>query len=68
MVQADHGQLNDLKRGLIDLRTLLLQAAGRGWYLTLDDDDSDQFTLLPQTGDLEATDFLPNPGFILNLA
>lgn len=67
VVQADAGQLNDLKQGLINLRTLLLQAADHGWYLTHVDGDSDEFTLLPQTGDLAATDFLPNPGFFMDL-
>lgn len=54
--------------GVLDLRTLLLEAPGNEWYLTVADGAiDDPLTLEPQSGTLAAREeFLPEPGFILD--
>ena len=59
-------RLRELRAGMLDLRTLLLESPGGGWYLTLVNDNAGQpLTLEPQAGPLAATDYLPEPGFLL---
>ena len=60
-------RLRELRAGMLDLRTLLLEAPGYEWYLTLVNGDAKQpLTLEPQSGSLAATDFLPEDGFLLD--
>ena len=62
-------RLRELRMGMLDLRTLLLEAPGGEWYLTLVNGNAGQpLALEPQSGPLEATDFLPDPGFLLDYA
>ena len=57
-------RLRELVAGRLDLRSLLLESADGGWYLTLVDGDAGRPLLLePQSGPLADTDFLPGPGF-----
>ena len=59
-------RLRQFRSGMLDLRTLLLEAPGGEWFLTLADGEyGDPLTLQPQTGPLDQTDFLPEPGFFL---
>ena len=60
-------RLRQFRAGVLDLRTLLLEAPGGEWYLTLADGGRGQpLTLQPQSGPLEETDFLPEPGYLLD--
>ena len=59
-------RLRELRAGMLDLRTLLLEAPGGEWYTTIADGTiDDPLTLEPQAGPLAATDYLPEPGFLL---
>ena len=60
-------RLRQFRSGMLDLRTLLLEAPDGEWYLTFADGEyGDPLTLDPQYGHLEQTDFLPEPGFLLD--
>ena len=61
-------RLQQFRSGGLDLRTLLLEAPGGEWYLTVADGTiNDPLSLDPQAGPLaEREDFLPEPGFILD--
>lgn len=54
--------------GVLDLRTLLLEAPGGEWYITVADGTiDDPLALERQVGSLaEREEFLPEPGFILD--
>ena len=59
-------RLRQYRFGMVDLRTLRLEAPGGEWYITLTNSDpGDVLTLEPQPGPLAATDYLPEPGFLL---
>ena len=58
-------RLRELRSGMLDLRTLLLEAPGGEWYLTLVNGNAEQpLSLEPQNGPLAETDFLPDDGFL----
>ena len=61
-------RLRQYRSGLLDLRTLLLEAPGGEWYLTLSDGSGGkEFILKPQSGPLiDKEDFLPLPGLLLD--
>ena len=60
-------RLRQFRSGMLDLRTLLLEAPYGEWYLTFADGEyGDPLTLHPQNGNLEQTDFLPESGFLLD--
>lgn len=60
--------LQQFRAGVLDLRTLLLEATGGEWYITVADGAiDDPLALEPQAGPLaEREEFLPEPGFILD--
>ena len=59
-------RIKDLKRGKVDLRSLLLENPVDDWYLTFDGNAPDQpLELHPQSGSIETTDFLPSEGYFL---
>lgn len=63
---ADPGRLREFRVGLLDLRSLLLEAPGGEWYLTFADGEPGQTLVLqPQDEPLAASDFLPKPGYFL---
>ena len=61
-------RLQQFRSGGLDLRTLLLEAPGGEWYLTVADGTiDDPLTMETQAGPLvEREEFLPEPGFILD--
>ncbi len=60
-------RLRQFRSGMLDLRTLLLEAPYGEWYLTLADGEyGDPLALQPQDGPLDQTDFLPEAGFLLD--
>ena len=60
-------RLGEFRSGVLDLRTLFLEAPGGEWYITRADGESGQpLVLEPQAGSLLATDFLPEEGFLLD--
>ena len=61
-------RLQQFRSGGLDLRTLLLEAPGGEWYLTVADGTiDDPLVLEPQAGLLaEREEFLPEPGFVLD--
>ena len=60
-------RVKDLEKGKVDLRSLLLENPGDDWFLTFDGDKPDQpLELHPQSGSIEATDFLPSEGYFLD--
>ena len=60
-------RIKDLENGRVDLRSLLLENPSDNWYLTFDGHAPDQpLELHPQDGRLEATDFLPSEGYLLD--
>ena len=60
-------RLRELRSGTLDLRTLLLEAPGGEWYLTLVNGNAEQpLSLELQNGLLAETDFLPDDGFLLD--
>ena len=59
-------RIKDLEKGRVDLRSLLLRNPSDKWYLTFDGNAPDQpLELHPQTGSIEATDFLPSEDYFL---
>ena len=66
VVGARAERLGEFRAGMLDLRTLLLEAPGGEWYTTLAwGEAGESLVLEPQAGSLEATDYLPDPGFLL---
>ena len=62
-------RMNQFRSRTVDLRTLLLEGAAEGWYLTqVTDDFAKLLTLEEHDGRLEETNFLPEEGFLLNLS
>ena len=66
VARVEPGQLIQFRSGSLDLKTLLLEGAQRGWYTTHTNDD----LMLPlvleaQDGPLAERDFLPDDGFLL---
>ena len=61
-------RLQQFRSGVLDLRTLLLEAPGGEWYITVADGTiDDPLALEPQGGLLaEREEFLPEPGFVLD--
>ena len=61
-------RLQQFRSGGLDLRTLLLEAPGGEWYITVADGTmNDPLALETQAGPLaEREEFLPEPGFILD--
>ena len=60
------GRLEDFRTGKVDLRTLLLEAPGGEWYITIADGTiHDPLTLVPQAEPLAQTEHLPQEGFFL---
>ena len=63
---ATSERIKDLKKGKVDLRSLLLENPCDQWYLTFDGHAPEQpLELQPQSGSIEATDFLPSDGYFL---
>ena len=59
-------RLQQFREGRLDLRTLLLEAPGGRWYLSLDREGGDNpLPLELQPGLLTDTDYLPEPGLFL---
>ena len=59
-------RIKDLEKGRVDLRSLLLRNQSDKWYLTFDGNAPDQpLELHPQSGSIEATDFLPSEDYFL---
>ena len=53
-------RLRQYRFGMVDLRTLLLEAPGGEWYITWSNSDPGRLLVLaPQAGPLSATDYLP---------
>lgn len=60
-------RVEDLEKGRVDLRSLLLENPGDDWFLTFDGNAPDRpLELHPQSGSIEATDFLPSDGYFLD--
>ena len=60
-------RIKDLEKGRVDLRSLLLENPVNDWFLTFDGNVPDQpLELHPQSGSIEATDFLPSEGYFLD--
>ena len=60
-------RIKDLEKGRVDLRSLLLRNPSDKWYLTFDGNAPDQpLELYPQSGSIEATDFLPSEDYFLS--
>lgn len=61
-------RLQKFRSGVLDLRTLLLEAPGGEWYITLTNSDpGDALSLEPQYGPLAETDLLPDDGYTLGI-
>lgn len=59
-------RLRALRSGMLDLRTLLLDAPGGEWYTTIADGTiDDPLALEPHHEPLAETDYLPDDGFFL---
>ena len=59
-------RLRLFRSGVLDLRTLFLEAPGGEWFITQADGEPGQpLVLEPQSGSLLATDFLPEEGYLL---
>lgn len=55
------GRMADFRAGRVDLRTLMLEAPGGEWYITVDDGAADDpLVLEPQHKPLEENDYLPD--------
>lgn len=61
-------RLRQFRSGSLDLRTLLLEAPGGEWYITLTKSDpGDTLALEPQAGNIaDAGELLPLPGYTLD--
>ena len=59
-------RLRQFRSGVLDLRTLLLEAPGGEWFTTQADGELGQSLVLePQLGSLLNTDYLPDEGYLL---
>ena len=59
-------RLRQFRSGVLDLRTLLLEAPGGEWFTTQADGEPGQSLVLePQLGSLLNTDYLPDEGYLL---
>ena len=59
-------RLRQFRSGVVDLRTLFLEAPDDEWFITMADGDPGQSLVLePQSAPLLATEFLPEEGFFL---
>ena len=64
---ASPERLRLFRNGILDLRTLFLEAPGGEWFITRADGNPGQpLVLIPQTEPLVATDLLPEEGFVLD--
>ena len=62
-------RLRQFRSGVLDLRTLFLEAPGGEWYLTrADGQPGEPLTLELQDGPLSNTEFIPEAGFVLDEA
>ena len=60
-------RLQQFRVGQLDLRTLLLEAPGGEWFITVDKEGGDSPLFLePQLGPVSECDCLPGPNFIVN--
>ena len=60
-------RLRQFRAGLLDLRSLLVEAGTGEWYLTTPAAGLDQpLALVPQHTSIEASGFLPDAGFVLH--
>lgn len=67
VVGVDSVQLEKFRASTLDLKTLLLKGAERGWYTTRANDDLMQSLMLEvQDGPLAEREFLPDDGFLLD--
>jgi hypothetical protein len=79
MVEPEHGKdrylvigveperLRQFRAGLLDLRTLLAERGEAEWHLTtVEGGLNGPLTILPQTGPLAASPFLPDAGFLMH--
>ena len=59
-------QLRQFRAGMLDLRALFLEAPGGEWFITRPaNQPEDKLVLVPQSGSLLASGFLPDDGFVL---
>ena len=59
-------QLRQFRSGVLDLRTLFLEAPGGEWFTTRADGEPGQSLVLePQSGSILNTDYLPDEGYLL---
>ena len=64
---ADPERLRQFRGGLLDLRTLLLEAPDGEWFVTVDKEGGDSpLYLEPQPGPVAECDCLPGPNFTLD--
>ena len=64
---ADPERLQQFRVGQLDLRTLLLEAPGGQWYITVDKEGGNTPLFLePQPGPVAECDCLPGPNFIMD--
>lgn len=64
---ADPERLRQFRGGLLDLRTLLLEAPEGEWFITVDKEGGDAPLFLePQPGPVSECDCLPGPNFTLD--
>lgn len=62
-------RLRQFRAGLLDLRSLLAEAGTGEWYLTTPAAGLDQpLALAPQYTSIQASEFLPDEGFVLHSA
>ena len=62
-------RLRQFRAGLLDLRSLLAEAGTGEWYLTTPAAGLDQpLVLVPQYTSIQASEFLPDEGFVLHNA
>lgn len=60
-------RLQQFRSGLLDLRSLLLEAPDGEWFITVDKEGGDTpFILEPQPGPVAQSPYLPGPNFILD--
>lgn len=60
-------RLRRFRAGLLDLRSLLAEAGSGEWYLTTPAAGLDQpLALAPQYTSIQASEFLPDEGFVLH--
>ena len=67
VVGADPERLRQLRCGMLDLRALMVERAEHDWYLaTMPESPEQSLPLVAQVGDIAASGFLPDAGFVLN--